>query len=67
MWHNAAVEAIVVGAIADGTTQQRIVCRLVQHGGLRLMKNHQTNGNMKVQEGKDPIDLRLLYFWGGES
>ena len=46
---NAAVEVDVVGAIAGGTPHQIIVCHLVRHGDLRLMKIRQTNGNMKVK------------------
>ena len=49
MWNNAAVEVDVVGAIAGGTPHQIIVCHLVRHGDLRLMKIRQTNGNMKVK------------------
>ena len=49
MWNTAVVGPIAVGKIADGTTYQSIVCRLVQHGSLRLMKDHQTNGNMMVK------------------
>ena len=49
MWNSAAAEVNVVGAIAGGTTHQIIVCHLVQHGNLRLMKIHLTNGNMMVK------------------
>ena len=51
MWNSAAAEVNVVGAIAGGTPHQIIVCHLVRHGDLRLMKNHQTNGNMMVKLG----------------
>ena len=47
MWNNAAVEVDVVGAIAGGTTYHIIVCPLVRHGDLRLMKNR--HGNMMVK------------------
>ena len=43
----AAVKLDVVGAIAGGTPHQIIVCHLVRHGDLRLMKNR--HGNMMVK------------------